>query len=192
MEEVKKVQTGEEVRVWIGSLGSYNAGRLVGEWVEVSDDPDELGEEVARIVAKGEGEEAFIADSENLPAFLEGETLNVEGLCEYVEEVEAADLDGIPRCVYREVCSDAGQIVDRDRVHLYGDGEVRDASDVALALADAVGGLAEMIGVPGCKSCGRSVELPSDAEVYFDWDKYGRDLLLDGFQIIEGYAVQVD
>jgi len=182
MSEDRQVVTGEEVRVWIGSLGSYNAGRLIGEWIEPTSDPEELSEEVARIVAKGEGEEAFVADSENLPTHLAGETLNVEGICEYVEEVEAADLDGIPRCVYREVCSDHGQIVNRDTISVYGDGEVRDAEDVALALAESYGGFEEMLGVS---------DLPDTVEMYFDWEKYGRDLLLEGFQIVEGYAVEV-
>lgn len=179
----KNVTTGEEPRVWIGSLGSYNAGRLIGEWVEVSDNPDELREHIARVVAKGEGGEHFFADRENLPGYF-GEYSSPESLSEYVEELERADLDGIPGCVFRAVCDDHGQTVDPDRIHIYGDGEVRDGEDVALALCESCGGFAEMVGA--------GKDLPDTVETYFDWDKYGRDLLLQGWQIVEGFAVQVD
>jgi antirestriction protein len=36
-------------RVWVGCLGCYNAGRLVGEWCDASDCPQEMGELVARV-----------------------------------------------------------------------------------------------------------------------------------------------
>jgi hypothetical protein len=78
------------------------------------------------------------------------------------------------------VCSDQGQTVSRDTISVYGDGEVRDAEDVALALAESYGGFEEMLGVS---------DLPDTVEMYFDWGKYGHDLLIEGWQIVEGYAV---
>lgn len=68
--------TTETPKVWIGCLASYNAGRLIGEWVDATD-VDEMGEAQARVAAEavkaakaekeyplyfGDPEEFFIAD----------------------------------------------------------------------------------------------------------------------------------
>lgn len=168
--------TGEEPRGWFGSLGSYNAGKLVGEWVTIPDDEDELREVIATIVKRGEGDEWFMADSENLPGFF-GEYPDLATLVEYVEELEAAGLDGIPASVFRAVSDDKGQTANRDRIHCYGEG--RDDSDIAVAFVEGIGSLREAVG--------------EDAlERYFDWEAFGRDLRLDGFQIIEGMVAKVE
>jgi hypothetical protein len=80
------------------------------------------------------------------------------------------------------VCDDIGEVWDPDRIRVYGDGEVRDAADVALAYCEVFGSLGEMFG---------GVSIPDEVERYFDWDAYGRDLLITDFRIIEGYAVEV-
>lgn len=68
-------------QVWIGCLASYNAGRLIGEWVEATD-VDEMNEAQTRVAATavaaakeaheyplyfGDPEEFFIADYDNFP-----------------------------------------------------------------------------------------------------------------------------
>jgi antirestriction protein len=180
--ENNQTLTGEEPRAWFGCLASYNEGRLVGKWFDLEGaDGDDIRAMIAAVVTEPGGE-WFMADSENLPRLF-GENPSPETLAEYVEEVERADLDGIPACVYREVCEDVGQIVDPDSIRIYGGGDVRDASDVALAVCEAIGDLSSMVG--------DGSPIPEELERYFDWDAYGRDLLLQDFQIIEGYAVQV-
>lgn len=69
-------------RVWIGCLASYNAGRLIGEWVDATD-TDVMNEAQKRVAAQavkaakeakeypvyfGEPEEFFIADYDNFPS----------------------------------------------------------------------------------------------------------------------------
>jgi glutamine synthetase len=70
--------TTETPRVWIGCLASYNAGRLIGEWVDATD-IDEMNECRDRVAAQaveaakqageypvyfGDPEEFFLADHE--------------------------------------------------------------------------------------------------------------------------------
>jgi len=172
--ENNQTLTGEEPRAWFGCLASYNGGRLIGEWFDLEGaDADDIRAMIASVVTEPGGE-WFMADSENLPRFF-GENPSPETLAEYVEGVERADLDGIPACVYREVCEDVGQIVDPDRIHYYGEGWTD--SDIAEAVVDSIGSIQDAIG--------------DRWEAYFDWEKFGRDLRHDGFQIIEGTIVQV-
>ena len=89
-------------RIWIGNLGKYNEGYLVGEWVDLPcDDFDEVFE---RIGINERYEETFIADFENDYGYEVGEydsltMLNevaetLEGLNEYEKEVWTALHDG--------------------------------------------------------------------------------------------------
>lgn len=55
------------LRVWIGCLADYNAGRLIGDWFDISTDPDENAANVRAVLAKSKepnAEEAFCADYE--------------------------------------------------------------------------------------------------------------------------------
>lgn len=75
------MQTHDTPQVWIGCLASYNAGRLIGEWVDATD-ADEIGEAEKRVaitavaaakeageypVYFGDPEEFFIADYDGFP-----------------------------------------------------------------------------------------------------------------------------
>lgn len=177
-------QTVEEwPRGWFGSLGSYNAGRLVGEWFDLSADADEIWEAIRDVMKRGEGDEWFMADCEYLPGFLRGENPNIETLAEYVEGLEKADTDGMPGFLYLAICDHYEKIVDTSGdLTWFGDGEIRDYSDLALAWVEQMGSLGEALG------CG---EVPDELERYFDWDAYGREMAWD-YPIIEGYAVRAD
>ena len=73
-------------RVWVGCLGCYNAGRLVGEWFDATDAPEEMkdfqglafkqdqnGQSVLREhIAEGH-EELWVFDHENFHGLLTGE-----------------------------------------------------------------------------------------------------------------------
>lgn len=49
--------------VYLTNLAKYNAGKLVGKWIELPMDEDQLKEEVQAVL--GEGEEYFITDYES-------------------------------------------------------------------------------------------------------------------------------
>jgi len=166
--------------VWIGCLASYNEGRLIGEWVEIPTDANDLRDEITRILAGTGGEEWYAGDIQGVPSYLRTDYPQVEQLTEYAAALEQAVANGLDADIYETVCDDNSTTVDPDEIMVYGDGEVYNDADIALAVCDGFGSLGDMLGT----------EIPETVERYFDWDAYGRDLRIgDGFQIINGYAV---
>ena len=51
-----------EINIWVGSLAKYNGGSLVGKWISLPMDSDELTEEINAIL--GWDEEMYIGDYE--------------------------------------------------------------------------------------------------------------------------------
>jgi antirestriction protein len=84
------------MRMWIGCLASYNNGRLIGEWSDVSTDSDENAAEIARVLKASPvpgAEEAFIADYEAPRALADllGEYPGAEALAQAATIEEAVD-----------------------------------------------------------------------------------------------------
>lgn len=169
--------TDETPRVWVGCLAAYNAGHLHGKWVEVTPDPDDLHEAIREVIESSpEGpyaEEWFFADWEYLPSSIGGDS--VETMCEYADQLDRADLVGIPGYIYRAVCEDHGMVVDPDTISCWGSGEIRDTRDLGdYVLSEGLFGL----------------EVPQELDPYIDSEAIGKDWLIDG-QIIDGFYVAV-
>lgn len=153
-------------RIWIGNLGKYNEGELVGEWVDLPcDDFDEVFE---RIGINEEYEETFIADFENDYGYDVSEWDSLTMLNEVAETLEGlSDFE----CDVFEALHDDGlnfdeimDIIERgDYVCWWG---CDDMSDVAYSAYEASGQLAEL----------ERIICPS----YIDWDAIGRDMSLEG------------
>ena len=165
-ETTQTTETGPQV--WIGCLASYNEGRLIGEWIDIPDNTDDLLDEITRILATTGGEEWYAGDIEGVPGYLRTDYPSVQQLTEYIEGLN------------RATDSDNGCAVDPDDIRVYGDGTVYADADIALALCESIGSLGDML---GC-------QVPDEVERYFDWEAYGRDLRIEGVQIIDGYAVE--
>lgn len=153
-------------RIWIGNLGKYNEGYLVGEWVDLPcDDFDEVFE---RIGINERYEETFIADFENDYGYDVGEydsltMLNevaetLEGLSDYECEVwEALHDDGFNHDEIMEI------ITNGDYITWWG---CDDMSDVAYSYYESTGMLQEIEKL-----------IPS---YYIDWQSIGRDMSFEG------------
>lgn len=149
-------------RIWIGNLGKYNEGELVGEWVDLPcDDFDAVFE---RIGINERYEEIFIADFENDYGYHVDEYDNFEMLNEVAEELEA--LDEQEQAVY-EALHDNGynhdealQIINSGDYSLWND--CNDMGDVAMEI---YGDLLN--------------DLEKDYPIFasnIDWDGIGRDI----------------
>lgn len=176
-------------KVWIGCLASYNAGRLIGEWVEATD-VDEMEEcrgrvaEQAIAAAKEAGdwpvyftepEEFFLADHEGFPRGSIGEytpfdqvaalgaLLEEHGaaLTAYLETLGSADWD---------LDTLAEQFEERSR------GQWDSMEDYAR---DYVG----QVGWAGLEPS----QLKS-IESYLDWEMIARELEMDSFITEDGYV----
>ncbi len=75
------------MQIYLTNLSKYNAGRLLGEWVELPCSKKELQDALSRVC---QDEEYFISDSEGIP-FDVGEYDDLCGLNEKLEEYEALD-----------------------------------------------------------------------------------------------------
>ena len=178
------------VSVFITDLASYNEGRLVGAWVDLSDhDEESLQEKIDLILAEGhkvcqkadlclcaEHEEFFITDSETTIGLDIGEHDNPFDLLEVVGKWEELDED------------------DRIKVHYLLDHGGYDDLDDAISKADDVSyypnttmlELAEMFVDEGIM--GDFKNIPCH---YIDYDAVARDLAMD-YHEIDGDIFRAD
>lgn len=83
----EKIETKRTPQVWIGCLAAYNNGKLFGEWVDIPSDPEELREEIKRVLSKSPepmAEEWAFMDYSDVPSTF-GENPDLDKLCEYAE-----------------------------------------------------------------------------------------------------------
>lgn len=80
---METIQATATPRAWVGCLGCYNSGALVGEWLEGEDCGDLVAAGLARVETHGDytaprcvkcgGDEFWVFDHEGFGGFIEGE-----------------------------------------------------------------------------------------------------------------------
>ena len=163
-------------RIWIGNLGKYNEGELVGEWVDMPcDDFDAVFE---RIGINERYEETFIADFENDYGYDVSEWDNLEMLNEVAETLEGLNEDEreIWQVLHDNGCSfdEATDIIERGDYIYYP--YCANMSDVAYEVYSESGRLQEI----------ERIIDPS----FIDWEAIGRDMEFDGsfYELDDGYV----
>lgn len=165
-----------EVKVWVGNLGKYNEGNLVGRWIKLPIDEDDLEKVLESIgIDNEEYEEIFIADYD-LPFDSKelGEYTSIERLNEIAERYN--DLKEDEKEVFNEISSDfklneAFDIVEDGDYMIYSDCD--DMGDVAMQYVEETGLLDNV---------------PGDLVDYFDYQSYGRDMEINGYYIRSSYC----
>lgn len=171
-----RVESGAECRAWIGSLAAYNAGRLVGVWVDLDGKDEE--EATAEAIAAMRPQVAGSMDEADAFGELhvfdhEGIGLLVTGECSIGEAVRAAGIIGQVEEGEREAFAayvrDIGrEHVDEDTLEAFRNaflGEYESLEDFAREYVDYVGLLDRV---------------PDAVRTYFDYAAFGRDLRLGG------------
>ena len=170
----KEERMSIEVNAWVGNLGKYNEGELVGEWVHFPVDEDEW-EEVMKRIHIGEQvdpndprfgvyEEIFFADYDSkLPLFdMFGEYPSVKQLNELADEVEDIEDDEVFEAMMSEYAVDVDQAI-----ATYKEGSWRffpgcdDMSDVAKVI---------------CGDDPAYFEAPDFMRCHFNFKSYGEEL----------------
>ena len=176
-----------KLRIYLTNLGKYNEGELVGEWVDLPIDEDELQEVFKRIGISDKPdpetgsiyEEYFITDYESDIGISVGEYDSLSHLNEIAEAIE--DLDDWDLQIFKNAVEagyiDADDILDfdPDRFRLY-EGVYSDDELGATIIDEIYGGLSE---------------LPKDVlEDNFDYEGFGRDCRLewDPYSWLDGYS----
>lgn len=182
-------------KVWIGCLASYNAGRLIGEWVEATD-VDEMNEAQARVAKQavtaakaageyplyfGDPEEFFIADYDNfgnLPSTL-GEYPSYERVAKIGTLI--SDVGQVAVLAIDALEPDLDE-VDEDWFHAHYRGEWDSEEDYAMHVC-------EEIGLPNVELApqvytGKFEEEPVNwidlASSRIDWEGVARDMFRHG------------
>ena len=164
------------MRVYITDLESFHSF-LIGEWLELGIDEDELRQTIKRILKKGEEackdgsihEEYFLTDWEGEEFFHVGEYTNVFKLNEEVARFEELSLDGSQkRCVSFLLTNNIVSNLD-EALEKYEDvliNEDMSFLDLAYQIVEEQYNLDE---------------LPQFVSNYFDYEALARDLELEGF-----------
>lgn len=150
-----------KVRVFITNLGKYNEGELVGKWVEMPIDEDELKEVLESIGINEEYEEFFITDYE--APFKINEYDSIESINEKIEAYEDAlesicDEDALEALLAEGY--DLDEVMGYEYCIYYG---VSDMSDIAYNYVN---------------DCYNVDEMPFGN--YIDYEALGRDMGIEG------------
>ena len=179
----------QNARVCYNSLTDYNQGNLVFKWFDLDGKTsEEHGEELAEWLAEltnnskdGElREEWEIADTENVPNHL----LNygVDAFIQYQEHVDVIGKDALDAALslgvlYWDQKQNEYNHTPENLLSLYMGGF--DSWDVPKQLAEFID-----------DNSGLLDEVPEDLQRYFDFESYGRDLLLNAYCEDNGHVFQ--
>ena len=165
-------------RVWIGNLGKYNEGELVGEWVDLPcEDFDAVYERIGINFEEPINgtwyEEIFLADFENDYGYEVGEWDSLEALNDIADTLESLD-EGEAE-VYETLRSEGGYDHD-DAIDIIESGDYtvwQDCRDMGEVAQEVYADVFEEVS-----------RVSPLFERYFagriDWDGLGRDLACEG------------
>lgn len=151
-------------RIYIANLSKYVSGKLVGQWIELPIDEDDLRQKINDIL--GSDEEIAIHDYENMP-FDVSEYDNVFDINNFIRFIKETE---IPEEVVLHMMEnysgtnkfDITNYQEREFLILH---DINDYSDLAYELWSEVGYFPE---------------ITKEVEKYIDWEKIGRDLDCEG------------
>ena len=98
--------------VFITNLGKYNEGELVGKWIDLPMDKEEIKKAFDDIGINERYEEYFITDYESDYGIEIGEYENVYALSEKLEELENEDADKVKAMFESGWYSDIDEVID--------------------------------------------------------------------------------
>jgi len=157
------ITTVSDYRIWVGSMGAYNNGTLLGEWIDAEDASWKVDELVAKWHKANpivNGDEWFIGDHEGFgdawPGGENPDLLQLGALAEALEE------HGEP---FAEFAGNGS----------YGN----DTADNVEAFEEAYQGEWDSMEDFACDhadGCGLLAQMPESIRCYFDHAAYARDL----------------
>jgi antirestriction protein len=167
-----------EIKVYVANLGKYNEGSLVGEWFTLPVDFEEMREAIG---LNDQYEEYVIHDYEAPKGISMREYTSLVELNEIAERIDALDKyeqDDLKLILESGHCAETGEALDvleNDGYRIWH--ECDDMSDVAFAKVEELGYLDQM---------------PENLRRYFDYEKFGRDLAIEGSYYYVGDKVYIE
>lgn len=165
------------ISLWIGNLGKYNEGELIGEWVALPCDDFEAVFE--RIGINAQYEEYFVPDWEcEIPGLEYSEYPDLDELNEIAETWET---------LYDDECRIIGA-----RMDMLGESfaEALENKDDGRIWADCVN--MSDVAYMYVDECDLLHDVPDNLRYYFDYEAFGRDLGIEGnFDYYDGDMIEV-
>lgn len=154
-----------EIRVYLTNLAKYNEGRLVGKWIDLPLDTEELKKEVQAVL--GSDEEYFITDYEAPFSVHEYENLReLNDFAEKLDELTESDQKKILYLIENIGCEKDYALDHYEDVTFYSGMSLL---EVAEELVDD--------GIFG--------DIPESIQGYIDYNKIAKDLEMDGYHETE-------
>lgn len=146
--------------VYVGTYAKYNAGSLKGEWLDLEDYncKDEFINACLELHADEDDPELMFQDHEDVPSFFITECSIDENFWDYMQCTA-------PDEAKEAYCEAFGQWDGEDSFYEKYIGEFHNRADMAADYVDGAGLLGDM---------------PEQLQYYFDYDAYGRDMILGG------------
>lgn len=172
------------MRIFLTNLGKYVEGSLIGEWVNLPINEDELKQVFKRIKIDERYEESFITDYEvevcgvgnaigeySSMSLLNEVAEKLDNLCDWEKEKLQAILEA-------ESCSCLTDLLETienlDNWDLLSD--VKDREDLGYYYAE--------------ECC--CINIPNDIKNYFNYEAFGRDIELEGNGIFTDYGYLIN
>jgi antirestriction protein len=171
----------DEPRVYIADLAAYNDGKLVGEWINLSDynDGSEVMEKIDELLKKWskkageEREEYAVHDYENFSANLYSEYMSEESFDKVIKSYNVSKTTGIPADVIATIVREYNPDDIEEWINEHYEGEFNNDTDLAYHYVEKLGGVKEL----GEKT----------TDMYFDYESFGRDLSINDFNDYDGH-----
>ena len=166
--------------IYVTNLGKYNEGMLVGEWLPLPADADEIAACLDRIGINEYYEEYFITDYDDYTDFdlydIFGEYSQIEIISDFVETVESLeDYEQEIMAAFMNEGYDSEEALEK----------TKDGDYMLFYDCHSMAEVAEQY----CEECGVLDQMPDHLRYYFDFEAYGRDMSFEGHfvEIESGY-----
>ena len=182
MVEINKMAKGGGVnskrhtpRIYVADLEAYNNGRLKGEWIDLSDFDSgaEVLEEISKMLKKTGGEEYAIHDYEYFPSIMYSEYMGEKQFDNVIEAYKIAedkdlDIDVVGEIIEQYSPDNVEEFIDDNY-----QGQFDNDTDFAYQYVENLGGFENIN--------------ESEKEMYFDYEAFGRDLVINDFFTINDH-----
>ena len=165
--------TDDTPKIYVADLNAYNNGRLIGEWVDLSefDNGEEVMEKLGEIVNTwkekygDDHEEWAIHDYENFSSSLYSEYMGEDDFNKVIQVYKVSEDKGIPANVLGDIMREYEPDDLEEWIDEHYEGQFDSDTDLAYHYVDVLGGI-DQLGEETLQN-------------YFDYESFGRDLAYD-------------
>lgn len=171
------------INIYITNLGKYNEGVLIGEWVKLPVDQNELQNVLNRIGINEQYEEYFITDYETLFSNLHineyASISNLNTLAERIDSLADSDYDKLAAVLECEGNTSISEII--ELIDDLDNFDLLEGVDTDYAIGEHFAEESFLLH-----------DVPDSISRYFDYESYGRDIRLELNCCITSFGLVID